>query len=90
MRTKLVAYAVAAVLVGLAVMVMPRALETEVLQPSSPETYQAESDTNGQRNVLPAGGLASQPSNLVPSSLILLAGFVAAFSAYIIFRKLLG
>lgn len=90
MRIKLVAYAVSAILVGLAVMVVPLSLRNEVLQPNFTDAYQTENDANGQRNVLPVVGLASQPSNLLPSSLILLAGFVAAFSAYIIFRKLLS
>jgi len=93
MKLKFAAYATAAVLIGFAVMMLPLALET------GPPTYEprlapftfTSSDSKGgneQRDQLDATyGLASQPSNMLPSGLILLAGLAVALVAYVSLRK---
>ncbi|HKZ94965.1 MAG TPA: hypothetical protein VJ249_10370 [Candidatus Bathyarchaeia archaeon] len=95
MRKKFVAYGAAALLIGFTVMMLPLALET------GPPTFEPKLKPNFLTNVLKddesAGeqrgstldtyGLASQPSNLLPSSLILLAGLIVAFSTYIVFKS---
>jgi len=90
MKTKFAAYATAAVLIGFAVMMLPRALEavspTYQLYPQgSTNVYPDGKYTGEQRDQLDnAYGLAS---NLTPSSLILIVGLIFAFAAYIIVKK---
>jgi len=93
MKIKLAAYATAAVLIGFAVMMLPRALET------GPPTYKPELNPfpytsslsegeNEQRNQQDnTYGPASIPSNMLPSGLILLAGLAVALVAYASLRK---
>ena len=92
MKIKLAAYATAAVLIGFAVMMLPRALETgpPTYNPLAPSTFTSSEGkgTNEQRDQLDnTYGLASQPSNILPSGLILLAGLVVALVAYAFLRK---
>jgi hypothetical protein len=81
MKTKLVAYITAAVLMGFAVMMLPLALETTY--PTFEHTPQSSTDQQQLRDTY---GLASQPS-ITSSSLILIVGLILAFAAYIIVRK---
>jgi len=84
MKTKFAAYATAAVLIGFAVMMLPLAL----LQPSFTNAYPDSKNTGEQRDQLDnTYGLTSQPSNLTPSSLILIVGLIFAFAAYILVKK---
>jgi hypothetical protein len=94
MKTKFAAYAIAAVLIGFAVMMLPLALETgpptyqPQLQPSFTNAYPDGKNAGEQRDQLDnTYGLTSQPSNLTSSSLILLVGLIIAFAAYIIVKK---
>jgi hypothetical protein len=81
MKTKLAAYITAAVLMGIAVMMLPLALTTAY--PTSQFSPQGSTDEQDQpRN---AYGL-SQPA-ITPYSLILIVGLIFAFAAYIIVRK---
>jgi len=81
MKTRFAAYATAAVLIGFAVMMLPLAL-------SFTNAYPAGKNTGEQRDQLDnTYGLTSQPSNLTPSSLILIVGLIFAFTAYILVKK---
>jgi len=81
MKTKLAAYITAAVLMGIAVMMLPLALTTAY--PTS--QFSSPSSTNEQDQQRNAYGL-SQPA-LTPYTLILIVGLICAFAAYIIVRK---
>jgi len=94
MKIKLAAYATAAVLIGFAVMMLPRALRIE------PPTYKPElvNPFEPYRSVTQGGneqrdqpddtfGPASVPGNMLPSGLILLAGLAVALVAYASLRK---
>lgn len=99
MRTKSVIYFAAAILLGFTIMMTPKALQT------GPPTYQpdltifplapAENTYNGELSSDDAGkarsiyGL-SQPSNLLPFTLILLMGLIAATGVYVTFKKRLA
>jgi len=89
MNIKIAAYAIMAVLMGFIIMRLPLALKTEVQQDFT-NTYQDGKGTDEQRNALPALYGLAQPSNLLPSSLILLTGLAAAISVYIILKKQLS
>jgi len=99
MRTKSVIYFAAAVLLGFAIMMTPKALQTGpptyqpdlTLFPSAPaeNTYGntlSLDDTGKSRSLY---GL-SQSSNLLPFTLILLIGLVVATGVYATFRKRLA
>jgi len=99
MNRKIAAYAVTAVLTGFLVMMLPLALETgpptyepklQPLQPDFTDAYRNTVGTDEQQNALPALYGFAQPSNLLPSSLILLTGLAVALSAYIILKKQLS
>ena len=81
MKTRLVAYITAAVLMGIAFMMLPLALTT--VYPTS--QFLSPNSTNEQDQQRNAYGL-SQPA-LAPYSLILIVGLICAFAAYIIVRK---
>lgn len=90
MKTKLAAYATAAVLIGFAIMMLPRALETgpPTYDPLAPRTFTSSEgkDTNEQRDQLDdTYGL-----NMLPLGLILLGGLAAALVAYVFIRRQLG
>ena len=95
MKKKIAAYTTAAVLIGFAVMMLPLALETgpPTYDPLAPSTFTSSEGKgpNEQRDQLDhMYGLASQPSNMLPSSLILLAGLAVALMVYVFLRKQLG
>ena len=86
---KTLAYVTTAILLGLAVMMLPLALENGA-QPQFPppgartQSTEAKDQNNG---MLQSYGLASQPSNLLPSSLVLLSGLIVAIAAHVILRR---
>ena len=86
---KALAYVAIALLLGFAVMMLPRTLETQVTM-NAPQTGDF-AKTLGVRSEdsskAAVQALASQPSNLVPSSLIILSGLIVALVAYVILRK---
>jgi len=99
MNRKIAAYAITAVLMGLLIMMLPLALETgpptyepklQPLRPNFTDAYRDGEGTDEQQNALPAVYGLAQPSNLLPSSLILLTGLAVALSAYIILKKQLS
>ena len=91
MRKKIAVYAITALLMGFAVMMLPLALET------GPPTYQPKipgesmlvpnSYDEAQGSTRSLYGLTSQPKNMLSFSLILLIGVIAALTAYIFFKK---
>ena len=99
MNIKIAAYAVTAVLTGFIIMMLPLALETgpptyepklQPLQPNFADVHRDGEGADEQQNAIrDLYGLA-QPSNLLPSSLILLTGLAVALSAYIILKKQLS
>jgi len=93
MKIKLAAYTVAAVLIGFAVMVLPLALETgpPTYDPrQAPSTYLSPLSEGGNEQRSQQDGTygpPSQPSNVLPSGFILLAGLAVALVAYAHLRK---
>ncbi len=86
---KTLAYITTAILLGLAVMMLPLALENGA-QPQFPQPgarTQSTEAMNQDNGMLKSYGLANQPSNLLPSSLVLLSGLIVAITAYAIFRR---
>ncbi len=81
MKTKLATYITAAMLMGIAVMMLPLALTTAY--PTS--QFFSPSSTDELDQTRNAYGL-SQPA-ITPYSLILIVGLILAFAAYIIVRK---
>jgi hypothetical protein len=88
MKTKFVAYATAAVLIGLAVMMLPLAMEKAypTYQPY-PQSFTDGKNAGEQRDQLDSTYGLTSPSNLTNSSLILIVGLIFAFAAYIIVKK---
>jgi ABC-type dipeptide/oligopeptide/nickel transport system permease component len=82
MKTKLAAYITAAVLMGIAAMMLPLALQTAY--PTS--QFSPQSSTDEQQDQLRSAYGLSQPS-ITSSSLILIVGLIFAFAAYIIVKK---
>lgn len=91
MRKKIAAYAITAMLMGFAIMMLPLALETgpPTYQPKIPGEYRMLPDSANevQDSTRSLYGLTSQPTNILPSSLILLTGLIVALIAYIFFKK---
>lgn len=91
---KTLAYVATAMLLGFVIMMLPLALETgpptyqprlEPLVARSPtEVSNAKSEDSP---LLLSYGLARQPSSLLPSSLILFSGLIAALGAYAILKR---
>lgn len=85
---KTLAYVTTAILLGLAVMMLPLALENG----AQPQFHQPGARTqsteamNQDNGMLKSYGLTN-PSNLLPSSLVLLSGLIVAITAYAIFRR---
>ena len=100
MNIKIAAYAITAVLMGFTIMMLPLALETgpptyepklQPLQPSFAGANRYSEGTDEQQSALTAlNGLASQPSNFLPTSLIMLTGLAVALSVYITLKKQLS
>ena len=78
---KTLAYVTTAILLGLAVMMLPLALENGT-QPQFPQpgartlSTEAKDQNNGMR-----------ARNLLPSSLVLLSGLIVAIAAHVILRR---
>jgi len=86
---KTVTYVAMAILLGFAVVTLPKALGPQQATTSTPTT-----DTRNQPNYFGLEssqegiiGLASQPNNLPPIALILLTGIIAAIGVYTIFKR---
>jgi len=88
------AYAATAILLGFAIMMVPLALRT------GPPTYQPQfqpqfmnaptesGDMKGEDSSLQRSfGLARQPSNLLPSSLIFFSGLIVAIGVYAMLKR---
>jgi hypothetical protein len=78
---KTVAYAATAILLGFAVMLLP--LPLVQLQPQALQPAQLTEDSRAKQTY----GLASQPLNLLPSSLIFLTGLIAALGVYAMTKR---
>jgi hypothetical protein len=85
MNTKFFAYAIAAMLIGFAVMMLPLALEEA--PPAFQPSWQPYTGEAAQDKLREMYGLDSQPSNITSSSLILLVGLIIAFAAYLVVKK---
>jgi len=86
---KTLAYITTAILLGLAVMMLPLTLENgaqpQFPQPGAPTQSTEAKDQNNE--ILRSYGFASQPSNLLPSSVVLLSGLIVAIAAHAIVRR---
>ncbi len=99
MRTKAITYFAAAILIGFAIMMMPKALQTGpptyqpdlTLFPKAPaeNTYGNALSSNDTENMRSVYGL-EHPLSLLPFTLILLIGLVAATGVYVSFKKRLA
>jgi hypothetical protein len=92
MKTKLAAYVTAAVLMGLAVMMLPLALETtypasQFSPQSSTNTYPNSRNAGEQQDQLEHTYGLTSPSNVTTSTFILIVGLIFALAAYIIVKK---
>jgi hypothetical protein len=100
---KTLAYVSTAILLGFAIMMLPKTIETQLMT----TTQQGENMTNEEnmtnRYSVPSDnsfksttaestfyGLGVQPTNLLPSGLILISGLIAALSVYAVTRKRLS
>jgi len=93
---KAVAYVATAVLLGFAIMILPLTMQigsSAFLSPLSPINPQfmdnpAEGTTKGaDSSVLQFYGIAKQPANLPPFSLVFFSGLIAALTAYVIVKR---
>jgi RsiW-degrading membrane proteinase PrsW (M82 family) len=87
---KALAFAATAILLGFTVMMLPLALETgpPTYTPDFQRTQLLGGMEEENRKIMPAYGyIASQPSNLLPSSLILISGLIVALSVYAILKR---
>jgi len=87
---KTMAYAATAILLGIAIMMLPKALEIQPTTPASQPTDFAETNLpikGEDRSETASYGLGSQPSNLLPSSLIFFSGLIVAVSIYVTLKK---
>ena len=85
---KTLAYVTTAILLGLAVMMLPLALENGA-QPQFPPPgarTQSTEAMNQDNGMLKSYGLTN-PSDLLPSSLVLLSGLIVAIAAHVILRR---
>jgi len=99
MNIKIAAYAITAVLMGFTIMMLPLALETgpptyepklQPLQPNFAGANRYSEGTDEQQSALTALNGLAQPSNLLPTSLIMLTGLAVALSVYITLKKQLS
>ena len=95
MRKRILVYVTAAILIGIAMMALPLALQDSLsltpmdqgkLYPASP----ARSNAFSGQTTSPISGLVRQPVNVVPLSGIMLSGLLVALSIYIIMKKRTG
>jgi len=96
MRTKLTMYFAAAILLGVTIMMAPKAIQTGpptyqpdlTLFPSArtEDTYNSALSSDDTEKLRFLYGL-DQPSNLLPFTLILLIGLVVATGVYVTFKK---
>jgi hypothetical protein len=87
---KTLAYTATAILLGFAIIMIPRVLEPQ-------QTFMGTAETNTQSRAIPffpsdaskqgPTQLISKPVNFLPSSLILITGLIAASTTYAILRK---
>lgn len=94
---KALAYVATAVLLGFLVMMLPLAVQTgssayqSPLSPLSPQFMNTPAErgtTKGADNsALRFYGIAQQPSNLLPSSLVFFSGLIVALMTYVILKK---
>jgi len=93
---KPLAYVAAAVILGFAIMMLPLAVQLgpsayqSLLNPLSPQFMNAptESAMKGEdSSALRSNGIARQPANLLPSSLVFLSGLIVALTAYVTIKK---
>jgi len=88
---KSMVYIVPAILLGSAIMMLPLALEAG--PPTyTPEFFQHPKTNKGvipgeESQMLRFSGLGKQPSNLLPSSLILFLGLMVALGVYAVFKR---
>jgi len=99
MNRKTIAYFAVAVMLGFTIMTLPLAMQTPLTKPGennfSGDTRNQETDSkyalpSAGKDGPPTPGLATQPSNLLPSSGILLAGLVVAAAVYLIVKRRLA
>ncbi len=87
---KAIAYAATAIILGFALMMLPKIMETQPTT-GTPMTGDTRNEFFpfylGDSSKTEAYGLASQPLNLLPSSLIFLSGLIAALAAYTILKR---
>jgi len=97
MNKKIALYSLTAVILGFAVMMLPLAIETGpptyTPQPQFPGALRTSGDSmtaedGGAQSF--SQGLFSQPSNLLPTSLVLMSGVIAALGMYIMVHKRMG
>jgi len=91
---KTMAYAATAILLGFTIMMVPLALRTGPptyrpdLQPNLTNAFTERADMKSEDSSLSRSfGLASQPSNLLPSTLIFFSGLIAAIGVYAMLKK---
>jgi len=86
---KTMGYVATAILLGFVVMMMPLALETG---PAGFSNFgwrgEAQGVTGGKDNYFSQPlGISSQPSNILPSSLVFFSGLIVALGVYVILKK---
>lgn len=91
---KTIAYVATAIILGFAVMILPLAsnMGSPTYSPQPKPGYALAGTNNNEasaeeRDILQLWGLGSQRSNLLPSSLIFLSGFVVALGVYTILKR---
>jgi hypothetical protein len=91
MRKKIAVYAITALLMGFAVMMLPLSLQTETptnsLLPPIPQQYKIIPDGANEAQGSTRDTFGQAPQDILPSSFILLTGLIVALTAYIFFKK---
>ncbi len=98
MNKKPAIYVATAVLLGFAIMMLPQRMQLllPTVQPGEGDytgtllPYSARMSEGDGKNVPDFLGFASQPSNLLPSSLILFFGLAVALCVYVALKKWLA
>jgi hypothetical protein len=86
---KTIVYAAIAIMLGVAIMMLPLALLTGLKTVSQPPFIQP-ARTNGLTPQVPSEqiyGVIAQPFNLLPSSIVTISGLVIALAVYVVFKK---
>jgi len=93
---KVLAYVATAVLLGFAVIMLPLTMQIgssafrSPLSPTNPQFMDnpTEGTTKGEDYlILQYYGIAKQPANLLPSSLVFFSGLIVALTAYVILKR---